>query len=113
MSSDNLEKAKLALQSVQQYQQDWVKHGVDRVYLHYEGVDGDWLDEFDTDEDLTMNETEFAMKARLKANLEEVIQRVSQLDPEYDVCLINRLLNTLNYHGTDTDTKRLILSNNQ
>jgi hypothetical protein len=41
--------AKEAFLAVRQYQRDWQRHGVDRVRLYYDDVDGNWLDEFDQD----------------------------------------------------------------
>lgn len=45
----DLDKAIKAFRAVQQYQQDWKAYGVDRVFLHFDEVEGDWLDEFDQD----------------------------------------------------------------
>jgi hypothetical protein len=38
-----LERARLALRAARQYQEDWVKHGGDRVYLYLEEVEEDPL----------------------------------------------------------------------
>jgi hypothetical protein len=47
ISDDLIERAKEAFRAVQQYQQDWKDHGVDRVHLYFDDVEGNWLDEFD------------------------------------------------------------------
>jgi len=39
-----------ALQAARDYQQAWLDHGVNRVYLYFEGVDGDWLEKFCEDD---------------------------------------------------------------
>jgi Zn-dependent peptidase ImmA (M78 family) len=46
---DPIERAKEAFRAVQQYQQDWKDHGVDRVHLYFDDVEGNWLDEFDSE----------------------------------------------------------------
>lgn len=46
-SPDPVEKARAALRAVQQYQQDWQEHGVNRVHKHFDDVEGDWLENFD------------------------------------------------------------------
>ncbi|MFN9175271.1 MAG: ImmA/IrrE family metallo-endopeptidase [Synechocystis sp.] len=48
ISGDPIERAKEAFRAVQQYQQDWKDHGVDRVHLYFDDVEGNWLDEFDS-----------------------------------------------------------------
>jgi len=47
ISDDPIERAKEAFRAVQQYQQYWKDHGVDRVHLYFDDVEGSWLDEFD------------------------------------------------------------------
>jgi hypothetical protein len=42
-----------ALAAIQEYSRQGFDHGVDRVYLHYDDVEGDWLDEFIDEEPLS------------------------------------------------------------
>jgi hypothetical protein len=42
-----------ALAAIQEYSRQGFEHGVDRVYLHYDDVEGDWLDEFMDEEPLS------------------------------------------------------------
>ena len=48
ISDDPIERAKEAFRAVQQYQQDWKDHGVDRIRLYFDEIEGNWLDEFDS-----------------------------------------------------------------
>lgn len=43
------------LAASRQHQEDWVKHGVNRVQLYFEDVEGDWLEKFGEDEDESLN----------------------------------------------------------
>jgi hypothetical protein len=49
VTTDPIADAREAFLAVRQYQRDWQRHGVDRVRLYYDDVDGNWLDEFDKD----------------------------------------------------------------
>jgi hypothetical protein len=42
-----------ALAAIQEYSRQGFEHGVDRVYLHYDDVEGDWLNEFIDEEPLS------------------------------------------------------------
>jgi plasmid maintenance system antidote protein VapI len=42
----SLHKARIALASLKEYSDLWLKHGVRRVYEVYDKVDAEWLDEF-------------------------------------------------------------------
>ena len=46
-NQDPVESAKKAFAAIAQYQRDWQKHGIERVYLHFDDVEGDWLEEWE------------------------------------------------------------------
>lgn len=41
-----LQRVRLCLGAARQYQQDFQLYGVNRVYRYFDGVDGNWLDEW-------------------------------------------------------------------
>jgi hypothetical protein len=48
---DALKKARASLRVARQYQQDWQSCGVERVYKHFDDVDGNWLEEWTESDD--------------------------------------------------------------
>jgi hypothetical protein len=46
-TQDPLKTAMKAFAAVAQYQRDWQKHGIARVYLYFDEVEGDWLEEWE------------------------------------------------------------------
>lgn len=54
----DLVESAVSLRPIRKYQRDRSTHGVDRVHLYYEDVEGDWLKEFSQEEeaqDLSQN----------------------------------------------------------
>jgi len=68
-----LERAKLALCAARQYQEDWLEHGVDRVHLYFDDVEGDWLESI---EEITVDSSS---EIPLGVTLSEVIAQLKSL----------------------------------
>ena len=68
-----LERAKLALCAARQYQEDWLEHGVDRVHLYFDDVEGDWLENI---EEITVDSSS---EIPLGVTLPEVIAQLKSL----------------------------------
>lgn len=72
--SSPLERAKLALRAARQYQEDWLEHGVDRVHLYFEDVEGDWLENFD---EITVDDS--LVEPKLGATFTEIFEQLKAL----------------------------------
>jgi hypothetical protein len=51
LNQDKIKKALELLEDAQLYERDRMIWGVNRVYRHVEGVDGDWLEKWGEDEE--------------------------------------------------------------
>lgn len=65
INREKFKKAQASLEAVKKYQKDRQEQGFNRVYLHYDNVDGDWLEEF-------ANEPQDAQKQDLPKTLKKV-----------------------------------------
>ena len=50
LSKDAVEEARESLRAIQKYEQDQRTHGVNRVELYVEDIDGDWLEEWGSED---------------------------------------------------------------
>lgn len=55
----SIEKARATFFAMRQYQQDWIEYGVDSVHLYFDDVEGDWLEEWDASDVVSITKDDY------------------------------------------------------